>query len=175
MKNTNKVTLSALMAALAVVLMLTAYFPYLTYAIPAFAGLTIMVVLIETNAKWAFSAYLTSAVITFLLCEKEAMLMYVFLFGFYPILKSLIEKINKPLIEWPIKFIILNASVIFVYSVMAKLFGISMTDMGDFGKYTVYILLIVANAVFIVYDFMLSKMSVFYIYKLHPKIKKLFK
>ena len=86
------------MAALAVVLMLAAYFPYLTYAIPAFAGLCIMVVLLETGAKWAISAYITSAVLTLLFCEPEAMLMYVFLFGYYPILKAFIEKINKPLL-----------------------------------------------------------------------------
>ena len=54
MKNTNKITLCALLSALAVVLMLTAYFPYLTYAVPAFAGLCIMAVLIEIGPKWAF-------------------------------------------------------------------------------------------------------------------------
>ena len=39
MKNTSKITFSAIMSALAVVIMLISYFPYLTYAIPAIAGL----------------------------------------------------------------------------------------------------------------------------------------
>ena len=175
MKRTNKITLCALMAALAVVLMLVAYFPYLTYAIPAFAGLCIMVVLLELGAKWAISAYITSAVLTLLFCEPEAMLMYVFLFGYYPILKVIIERIDKPFIEWPIKILVLNAVVIFVYSVVAKLFGVDMSDMGDFGKYSTVILLVLANIVFVVYDITVSKMSWFYIEKIHPHIKKLFK
>ncbi len=175
MKNTSKVTLSALMAALAVLLMLTAYFPYLTYAVPAVAGLAIMVVLIEVNAKWALLSYLSSAIITVFICESEAMLMYVFLFGYYPIAKAVFEKINKPIAEWALKLLLLNAVVILVYSTFARLFGVDMTDMGDFGVYTACILLALANGVFVFYDFAVSKIAVFYIDEFHPKIKKLFK
>ena len=163
------------MAALAVVLMLVAYFPYLTYAIPAFAGLCIMVVLLELGAKWAISAYITSAVLTLLFCEPEAMLMYVFLFGYYPILKAFIEKINKPLLEWPIKMIFFNVVVILVYSFIAQLFGVNMSDTNDFGKYTVYIVLAVANVVFVIYDITVAKMATFYIYIIKPKLHKLLK
>ena len=95
MKRTNKVTLCALMASLSVVMMLGAWFPYLTYTIPAFAGLCIMVILLEIGSVWAISAYITSALLTVLFCEPEAMLMYVFLFGYYPILKAFIEKIKN--------------------------------------------------------------------------------
>ena len=52
MKNSKKITFSAIMAALATVIMLVSYFPYLTYAVPAIAGLCIMVVVIEINKKW---------------------------------------------------------------------------------------------------------------------------
>ena len=40
-----------MMAALATAFMLLSYFPYLTYAIPAVAGLFVMVTVIETNYK----------------------------------------------------------------------------------------------------------------------------
>ena len=163
------------MSALAVVMMLGAYFPYLTYAIPAFAGLCIMVVLLELGAKWAISAYITSAVLTLLFCEPEAMLMYVFLFGYYPILKAFIEKINKPLLEWPIKMIFFNVVVILVYSFIAQLFGVNISDTNDFGKYTVYIVLAVANVVFVIYDITVAKMATFYIYIIKPKLHKLLK
>ena len=82
MKNTGKITLCAIMSALAVVIMLVSYFPYLTYAIPAVAGLCVMVVLIETDYKWAFFCYVTSAVLVFLFAELESKFMYVFFFGF---------------------------------------------------------------------------------------------
>lgn len=163
------------MAALAVVLMLVAYFPYLTYAIPAFAGMCIMVVLLEIGGKWAISAYITSAVLTVLFCEPEAMLMYVFLFGYYPILKAFIERIKKPILEWPIKMIFFNVVVILVYSFIAQLFGVNMSDTNDFGKYTVYIVLAVANVVFVIYDITVAKMASFYIYIIKPKLHKLLK
>lgn len=175
MKRTNKITLCSLMSALAVVIMLTAYFPYLTYAVPAFAGLCIMVVLLELGNKWAVSAYIVSAVLTVLLCEPEAMLIYVFLLGYYPILKAVIERVNKPFLEWPIKIVIFNAVVILVYRFIAQLFGVNLSDSNDFGKYTVYIVLAVANPVFVVYDITVSKMAVFYFYKIQPKLKKFFK
>ena len=103
------------MAALSVVLMLGAYFPYFTYTIPAFAGLCIMVVLLELGTKWAISAYITSALLTVLFCEPEAMLMYVFLFGYYPILKAVIEKLRKPVVEWVLKIVSFNIAVIIIY------------------------------------------------------------
>ena len=39
----------------------------------------------------------------FLLAEKEAAILYLFFFGHYPILKGLIEKIKKAVIEWVLK------------------------------------------------------------------------
>lgn len=163
------------MSALAVVMMLGAYFPYLTYTIPAFAGLCIMVVLLELGAKWAISAYITSAVLTLLFCEPEAMLMYVFLFGYYPILKAFIEKINKPFLEWPVKMLFFNAVVILVYSFITQLFGVDFSNDFSLGKYTVYIVLAVGNAVFVVYDITVSKMATFYFYIIKPKLRKFFK
>ena len=175
MKNTGKITFSAIMSALAVVIMLTSYFPYLTYAIPAIAGLCVMVVLIETDYKWAVFTYISSAVLVFMFAEMESKFLYVFLFGYYPILKSLIEKINKQIFEWILKIIIFNISILLVYVVFSKLFALSLDDFGALKQYGVAILLLLSNIVFIVYDIAVSRMSIVYINMLHPKINKLFK
>lgn len=175
MKNTSKITFSAIMSALAVVIMLISYFPYLTYAIPAIAGLCVMVVLIETNYKWAVFSYISSAVLVFMFAEMESKFLYLFLFGYYPILKSLIEKINKQIFEWIIKIIIFNTSILLVYGVFSKLFALSLDDFGALREYGVAILLILSNIVFIVYDIAVSRMSMVYLNMLHPKINKLFK
>ena len=101
------------MAALAVVMMLVSYFPYLTYAVPAVAGLFIMVIVIELNIKWAILSYFCSAVFVFLFAEMESKFMYIALLGYYPIAKALIERINKNFIEIPIKLILFNINVVF--------------------------------------------------------------
>ena len=66
MKNTKKITLCGIFVALSVAIMLVSYFPYLTYSVPAVAGLCIMVIVIEYNWKWAFLGYLASAFLVFL-------------------------------------------------------------------------------------------------------------
>ncbi|MBQ6826150.1 MAG: hypothetical protein IJP34_05795 [Clostridia bacterium] len=173
MKNTKKITLSALMAALAVVMMLVSYFPYLTYAVPAVAGLFIMIIVIELNIKWAILSYLSSAVFVFLFAETESKFMYIALLGYYPIVKALIEKIGKAFIEIPIKLILFNISVLAVYLLLADIVGISKEEFGEFGKWGAFILLGIGNFVFILYDITVSKIAALYIIKLHPRIKKL--
>lgn len=175
LSKTNKITICAMMAASAVVVMLTSYFPYLTYAIPAIAGLCIMISLIETDTKWALLSYLSSAVIVAIVAEPEAKMLYILFFGFYPIVKAVFEKIKSRLIEYILKFAVFNAAVILAYAVFAVLFSIDVGDMGDFGKYSAIILLFAANIVFVVYDIAVSRMAQFYILKLHPAVVKIFR
>ena len=92
------------MAALASVFMLTSYFPYLTYAIPALAGLFIMVAFIETDIKWAAVTYIASSVLIFFVAEPEAKLLYIMFFGYYPIIKALFERVRSRVFEYLFKF-----------------------------------------------------------------------
>lgn len=164
-----------MMAALATAFMLLSYFPYLTYAIPAVAGLFIMVIVIEIDYKWAFLSYLASALLVFLFAEPESKLMYICLFGYYPIVKGLIEKIRKPVTEWILKLICFFLAVILAYFVFAGLFGINLDDINDFGKYAVLILLLFGTVAFVLYDIAISKMSFVYFNRLHGRIKRIFK
>lgn len=175
MKKSVKITFSAIMAALAVAFMLLSYFPYLTYAIPAISGMFIMVTVIEVNKKYAFAAYLASAVLVFLLAEPESKLMFVALFGYYPILKAILDRVEPRPIQWILKFAVFNAAVTLVYFVFASLFGITLDGLGDFGKYTVIILFVAGNFVFVFYDIAISKMAAVYLQVLAPKFKKIFK
>ncbi len=175
MKRNTKITLSAMMAACAAVVMLGSYFPYLTYAIPAVAGLFIMVLVIEIDCKWAILGYVASAVAVFLLAEPESKLMYICFFGYYPIVKALVEKQRKPFLEWGIKLAVFNASVILVYLLFANLFGISFEEFGILGKYGAVVFLAAGNGIFVLYDIAVSRMAMFYISMLQPKIKKLLK
>ncbi len=175
MKKTKKITLSAMMAACATAFMLLSYFPYLTYAIPAISGLFIMVTVIEVDKKWAFFSYLSSAVLVFLMAEPESMLMYVCFFGYYPIFKALIEKINKPPFEWILKIVVFYLAVFLAYYVFAGVFGINLEDIDQLGKYSVIILLSLASIVFVLYDIAVSKMSYMYFARFHTRISRIFK
>lgn len=157
------------------VFMLLSYFPYFTYAVPAITGLLTMMLVIEINVKWAFVAYIAASVLIFIFAEPESKLMYICLFGYYPIVKSLIERINKPVIEWVLKLAVFNAAAIMIYAVFAGIFGVSIEDFGTLGKYGAYIFLGLANAVFVLYDITVSRISGTYMYQIHSKLQKLLK
>ena len=164
-----------MMAALAVAFMMLSYFPYLTYAIPAVAGLFIMAVVIELDLKWAFLSYVSSAVLVFLFAEMESKLMYVFFLGYYPIIKALLERMRKPVIEWIIKVLSFNAAVLLVYAIFAKPMGIDMSDFGTLGKNGAFVLLGLGNIVFVIYDIAVSRMAMMYVKIIRPKFKNFLK
>lgn len=161
---------------MSVVIMLTSYFPYLTYAIPAVAGLFMIVPLIECGVAWSFGAYISSAVIILLVGEMESKILYVMLLGYYPIVKSLIEKIHKHAIEWVLKLICFNiAAVAFYLVATSAVVGVSFDDFGEWGKYGAWAFLGLCNVVFVLYDIGISRMATYYMMTLHNKVKKIIK
>ena len=175
MKNTKKITLCGMTAALSVMVMFVSYFPYLTYAIPAIAGLFMMVPLIECGVSWAFGTYIASSALIFITGETEAKILYILFLGYYPILKSLIEKINKQAVEWILKLICFNIAAVAFYYVSSRLFAVSVDDFGEWGKYGALIFLAICNVVFVLYDIGISRVASYYIYALHDKIKRILK
>lgn len=173
--NSSKITLCAITAALSVIFMLLGYFPYFTYAAPAVAGVLLMVVVIEIDLKWAVGSYIASSFIIFLLGETESKLMYIFLFGYYPIVKAAVERIRKPIAEWLIKLVVFNAAVLAVYGALSFVFDLSVEDFGALGKYGALIFLAFGNIVFVIYDIAVSRLSQFYFARLHDKIQKIVK
>ena len=172
---TKRLSFSAMMAALATVLMLVGYFPYLTYAVPCVASLPIMVVLIELNKKSAIYTYIASILPVFLFCEPESKLLYLCFVGFYPVLKAVFEGLKSRALEFVLKFVSFNLGVVVIYLLSKFVFGISFEDLGELGRYGAVIFLVLANLVFLAYDFCLSKMAVYYMYRLHLSVQKLLK
>lgn len=172
-KKTSYITFCALTAALITAVMYAAYFPYLTYAIPAIAGALIILPLVELTYGYTLLTYIVSCVLVILFSEPEAKLMYVCFFGFYPLVKALLEKLKSRFLEYVLKFLVFNGSVTLVYLVLAKLFSIPMDGIGEYGKYGIAILYILGNIAFILYDICLTRLCGLYINRLHQKIKKI--
>ena len=175
MKKSGKIALCGVFGALAVVIMLTAYFPYATYAIPAVAGILFAIINIEAGAKWAFGAYISSAIITLILCEKESAMLYAFFFGYYPILKGIIEGKTTGVLEKVIKHLIFSLTMVAAYVIIVNVLLIPLDETGEFGKWFSVIFLILGNVVFYIYDIGLTRVITLYINKYHTKIQKLFK
>lgn len=165
-----------MIAALSVVIMMLTIIPVMTYAAPAFAGILLMVVVIEINKKWAFGVYAAAGILSLLLAtDKEAAVMYVAFFGYYPIIKAVLESKLPRAVEWIVKFLIFNVTMVASYFVLIKVFGISMEDMNELGKYGPLILLALGNVVFVVFDIAITRIATLYIIKWQKQFRRLFK
>ena len=175
MKKTAKITFCAMLAALAAIACLAAYFPYITYAAPAIAGLMLLPAVIEINVFWAFGGFAASLLPVLLLAETEAKLLYLFFFGWYPIVKALIERIDRRRIEWPIKVAVFNVAIVSAYFVISRFTDVSLEEFGQLGKYGAIIFLIAGNVVFVLYDIAVNQVASIYMVRIHRQIKRLFK
>lgn len=176
MKQSSKTAICGMIAALSVVIMMLTIIPVMTYAAPAFAGILLMVVVIEINKKWAFGVYAAAGILSLLLAtDKEAAVMYVAFFGYYPIIKAVLESKLPRAVEWIVKFLIFNVTMVASYFVLIRVFGISMEDMNELGKYGPLILLALGNVVFVVFDIAITRIATLYIIKWQKQFRRLFK
>ena len=171
----RRIALCAMISALALIFLFASYLPYLLIAAPAFAGFLFAILTIEINRKWAVGAFCATALMTLLFCEKESAILFVFFFGYYPILKGKLEQLPSRILEYFLKFTLFNFSIVSGYLVLIFLFSIPAASFGFTGIGMLAILLICANIVMLVYDVALSRMISVYWVKLHPKLKNIIK
>lgn len=175
MKLSKQIAFCGIMAALASALMLVSYFPYLTYSVPCIAGLISMIVIIELSEKWAWACYAVSGIITLFFAEPEAKLLYIFFFGYYPALKVAIERIPWRAVSTLLKFFSFNVSVVLAYLLFAGLFGVDLSSLNEFGKYSILIFLGLGNILFLVYDKLIERLASQYMIRLHRSVASLMK
>ena len=170
MSRTFYITFSGIVAALGTAVMLLAgIIPTATYALPALAGVFAIAVVIELNIGWAFAVYaVTGAISAFAVADKEAALLYILFFGYYPIMKAIFERIKNKIVQFVLKFALFNAAAVGAYYLAMWLLKLPEDAFVIFGVRLPWVLLILANAVFIIYDFGLSGLVVLYVKRLHP-------
>ncbi|CZT55034.1 hypothetical protein BN3661_00105 [Eubacteriaceae bacterium CHKCI005] len=176
MRNSAKVTLGGMIAGLSVVCMfLTRVIPTMTYALPAIAGALLILLTIEAGTKWALGAFAVTAVLSFVLAvDPQASILYVAFLGYYPILKSWLERIPKRWIEWVVKFALFNVAAVASYWVTIWITGVPDDFLTSFGAWGPVILLALGNVTFLIYDYALTKVITLYMYRFHKRVRKLF-
>ncbi|MBE6772256.1 MAG: hypothetical protein E7547_08980 [Ruminococcaceae bacterium] len=177
MKQSSKCAIGGIVSALSLVLMISvAVIPFLTYALPAVAGMLIIFIVCEIDKKWAFGVYCTVAILGMLLVpDKEVAVMYLAFFGYYPILKAMIESKFPLVIEWIIKIVAFAATMAGSYFLMIKFMGVTIDETEEWGMMAYPILLGMGTFAFILYDIALTKMITLYIKKWQKHFKRYFK
>lgn len=173
LKKSSQVALGGVIASLCTLLMLlTGFFPFLTYAAPAAAGFLLIAIVVDCGYRWAVLVYLVVSLLSlFVVPDKQAAIIFVFL-GYYPIAKDYLDRhVKGRVLRWIIKFSIFNLSILLAYGLMLYVFKMPdiMTDMGSLGRFTGLVTLLAGNAVFIVFELALSRIFYFYQYFFRPR------
>lgn len=172
-----RTAVGGIVSALSIVLMfLTSVIPSLTYALPAAAGILLTVIVIEIDKKWAFGVYAAVSLLSVLLiADKEAALMYIMFFGYYPILKGVFEGKLNPIVSWILKFAVFNIGVVLATIISVYVFNIPFDEMEKYGIKAAIGLLAAGNVVFLIYDFAMTNLIKLYLLKWRKSFRKIFR
>lgn len=175
-KKSYNVTLCGIIAAISTMCMFfTGVMPLLSYTLPALSGAVLAVIVIEINKKWALLTYVAVSLLSvFLTPDKEAATLFVMFLGYYPILKSTLEKVKFKTLELLLKVLCFNVAIFVSYQLIIKIFGMNelIEEFNTFGRYSMLIFVLLANAAFIMYDYALTGVITVYINVFRDKINK---
>ncbi len=174
---TSKVALCGVIAALSVTLLfLTGIVPVATIAMPAVAGCFLIAVVAEIGLRYGVAVYAAVCVLSVLLVpDREAALFYIVFFGYYPVLYGVLSRIRNRVLCWVAKLLVFNAAAVVEALLAVWLLAIPMEEIVPFGWPFLPVLLLLMNAVFVLYDLSMNGLIVFYIRRLHPFVHRYFK
>jgi len=177
LRSSAKTAFGGILAAISISMMLlTAVIPFMQYALPSLAGGLLVLAVIELNKKWAAGIYTaTSLLALFIVADKDAALMYVLFFGYYPIIKAVFEKNCPKWLARLLKFLVFNASVAAENLLLIYVFHIPFEEMKSLGKWAIPAMFLLMNIILILYDNALALFISLYNKKLRKGFHKLFK
>lgn len=176
MKNSRKSTQIALGGVFSslclAVMFMTGLIPFGTYAFPALAGVMLAVVVVENGSKVALMVYVSVSLLSlFVVPDVEATMMFIMLFGYYPVLKKQIERLRSKPLQYLLKWCVFVVTALAVYYAMIYLFGVPdmAQEFGEWGKYGAQLFLLAGSAVFLVYDYTITRYMWIYLYRFRGK------
>ena len=165
----SKVAYPAVLGALSLVLVwIGSVAPTGNWGIVAVAGLLPAAAVISAGLQAGFLCWAAVSVLAFLIIpDKFCVLMYAVLFGLYPMVKSLIERLRRRPLEYVLKLAFFNAAFTVLYVVMKAAVLNSLPRAFS----VVWVLYAAGNVVFLLYDFGFSKLISVYIARVRRAVR----
>ena len=174
MKQSAKIALCGVLSALSVVCMMLTVIPTSTLALAALAGIVLMPVTLEAGIKWGFAAYASAgALVLFIAPDKEAAMLFLTFFGYYPTLKLLLDRLPKVL-SWALKLLLFNAAIVAAYVLLMFVVGLEPDEFEVFGVNMPLVLLGLGNVVFVIFDIALKGLEGIYKTRWHKIFVRVF-
>lgn len=172
-KNAVRISYAGVMSALSFVLLyLGSVLWIFAYTAPLFCGIIIMSVNGTFGRKYAVTVYITVGKLGLLFApDKEAVLVYIFFFGYYPMIKEQLEKIKPKALSFFIKLLIFNTGIAASQLLLIYAFGIPFEN--EFGKLGIPLFIALFNLLFVTYEFMYKAVLNVYKDRIEKRIKNL--
>ena len=165
----SKVAYPAILGAISLLLVyIASVVPSGNWGFVAIAGLFPAAAVISVGMKAGFLCWAGASVLAFLLLPgKFCALLYCALFGLYPMIKALIEQLRRRALEYILKLVFFNAAFTLIYLVMSA----AVLDSLPAVLSITWLLYVIGNVVFLIYDLGFSKLIVFYIARIGRAVK----
>ena len=147
-----------------VILYATSIIPISKLSILTVASCLIPISIIRTSIKNTILVYIASSILSFFLVPTNIAIYYTLFFGIYGIIKYFIEKFKNIFIELIIKLIAFNLLLGIGYLITKSFLGIISP------KFSFWILWIIAQGAFLVYDYALTLAISFFLNRFHKHI-----
>ena len=175
MRQSGKVALGGIFGALSLMFMLMTVFPLGTYALPAIAGALLIPVVIEAGVGTGWMVYGAVALLSLLVApDMEAKVLFVSFFGYYPVLKSQLDRIRLRPLEWFLKLGLFNVTMVLSYLLMLFVFHLDPETFVFGGVNVAFLFLLAGNVIFLIYDYALTNVVTVYQRFLHPRLSRIF-
>ena len=171
---TRKLAISAVMTALSTIcLCASILLPTGRVTFLILSSFCILITTAECGTRFGTLSYIDTGLIGFLFMPlKLQLLLYAAFLGYYPIVKSYIEQVENQKIEWLIKIAFFSAVLVIVYFVVqyALMPNIDMGVLASYALSHLPVIVLFAEAAFVIYDILLSMLASYYIRVIQPKM-----
>ncbi len=164
------------LCALSVMCMMLTVIPAATFSMPAVAGLILLPLALEIDLKWGLAGYVVTAVLSFLLApDMEAKVLFIGFFGYYPVLKTWLDKQRPLVLQWAVKLLLFNVTMVSAYCLLLYVLGLPADTFELFDVNIPLVLLCIGNLIFVIFDLALTSVTALYWQRGHKLFARVFK
>jgi hypothetical protein len=171
--NAKKIALAGILTAIAsAALLLENIVPTGKLGFYVFSAFLLSIVIMECGLTSGWVSYFAVSIIAFIIVpEKTAVLPYVMFFGIYSLVKSHIERLDKIILEWILKYAFFNISLYFMWNIAVNVLQLIPGSL--FEVLPVFIIVIIIQILFFLFDWIFTLWTNYYIEQIQPKVRRL--
>ena len=157
-----RVALGGIVSAVCLAVMfLAGVMPALYIAAPMAAGMLMVILAEEVSRAWGWLTYLAVSLLSLIVIpDKEAALMFILFFGYYPLLRGHLGRIPLRGLRLLAKLLLYHVFLIADFLLTVYVLGLPTFE--DTAAWMYAALIAAADLLFLMYDALLSRIGVFY-------------